>query len=85
MAGTEEGVKRFKEVSMLEWTDCVSFRNLPKDFVLQEGQSNGEYAGEKDSISELSVVDLLWRAELMVECYYRMEFTNSHGNDGVQK
>ena len=58
MADSGKEVKKFKEVSMLEWTDYASFKNLPNGLVLQESQSNEEYAGKRDSISELSVVAL---------------------------
>lgn len=58
MADSGKGVKKFKEVSVLEWADCVSSKNLPNGLVLQESQSNEEYAGKRDSISELSVVAL---------------------------
>ena len=34
MADNGKGVKKFKEVSMLEWTDCVSSKNLPNGLVL---------------------------------------------------
>lgn len=63
----KEGGQRFKEVSTQERTGCVNLENSSDDFVLQEGQSDEEYTGERDSISEISVVALLRRAELMIE------------------
>lgn len=54
----EEGVKGFKEVSTLH-EQTVSLENPQEDFVLREAPSDKEYAGEKDDISELSVVTFL--------------------------
>ena len=34
MADSGKEVKKFKEVSMLEWTDYASFKNLPNGLVL---------------------------------------------------
>lgn len=52
---------------MLEWTDNVSLEKPPDDLVLQDSQSDEEYAGERDSMSGLSVVALLWREGVTVE------------------
>lgn len=48
----EEGVKRFKEVSMLN-EQTVSLENPPEDFVLQEGPSNKDMLVRTTCLSSL--------------------------------